>query len=77
MWASNTPFTLIYGEGLFPSLLLVLYKLIIEGKHIPNQIAFSDIDHLGVRYRAESNTEEPVIWDLYVKEKLSEILKKE
>lgn len=74
MKAADTPFTLLYDEGPFPSSPLVLYDLIIQGNHIPNQIAFRDNGYLGISYRTEFDKEEPVFGDLYVTQKLVEIL---
>lgn len=76
--ASNTPFTLVYGKGNFPTSPLALYDLIIEGiqnkKQNLEDIALVDNGYRKVGHRKVINKESPVFGNLYTTESLLKII---
>lgn len=78
---ADTPFTLIYGEGLFPSAHFVLYNLVLFHEQFIQQglektmIATIDNNYGHVASRIELSGDEPVIGNLYLTKRLLEILK--
>jgi len=78
---ADTPFTLIYGEGLFPSAQFVLYNLILYHEQFIQQglektiIATIDNNYGRVAARIELSEDEPVTGNIYLTKRLLEILK--
>lgn len=79
---ADTPFTLIYGEGIFPSTQLVLYKLVTYYEQLIQQglektiITTIDTNYGHVTSRIKLLKEEPAFGELYRTEKLLKLLER-